>query len=143
MLVVGNTISMPDLEEACCDCTLLGIDFKTSPVAVEGDLVGLVLEGSGGVGNDGQVISKGSRAEVVLLIPCLVKAAKVVSMSSLVEPSEKGFYVKEEECRGERVSLQSASLDRDGVSKAKGSFDSSGDSIVESGNDSPHVCWEA
>ena len=47
MLVVGNTISMPYLEETCCDCTFLGIDFKTSPVAVEGDLVGLVLESGG------------------------------------------------------------------------------------------------
>ena len=79
----------------------------------------------------------------MLCIPCFVKAAKVVSMTSLVEPSEKGFYVKEEECRGERVSLQCASLYRDGVSKTKGSFNPSGDSIVESSNDSSHVCWEA
>ena len=46
MLVVCNSISMPDLEEACCDCTFLCIDFKACPVTVEGNFVCLVLEGS-------------------------------------------------------------------------------------------------
>ncbi len=129
----GPEFASPHAKGGSCDGALIGVNFKSSPGAVRGDLPSLVFHVSKGVGGCHQVIAVGSRGEIVEQVVLSVEAPELIPSGALVEPPEKRFDVEEEEEGGEGVPLQCAPFNRDAIGGTEGRKDARVSVTIDAG----------